>query len=325
MKGFKKINKGYNSVFTENALSIGVVVPIENYANGSVPSMKDHLQRVQLVEDLGFKAIWVRDVPFHVPSFGDAGQTYDPFTYLGFLSGQTNKIALGISSIAIPLHHPVHVYKSATTIEQLSGGRLIMGVASGDRYDEYPAMAINYEKRGELFRDSFEYIRNIQEPFPKFKSKEFGELKGHIDVLPKPPFEGIPLLMTGFSQQSLQWNAENGDGWMYYPRQLTQQEYMIKQWRELIAEKQDHNKPFMQPLYIDLQSDDDFKPESIHLGFKTGSKYLIQYLSHLKEIGVNHIAINLRFNTNPVENTLELLAKKVLVHFHQNVKEPISS
>ena len=135
MKAFEKINKGFNSVFTPQQMSIGVVIPIENYAHGPVSTMQHHLARVQLIEQLGFKALWLRDVPFNVPSFGDAGQTYDPFTYLGFLAGQTTEIALGAASIALPLHHPVHVAKSAATIDQLSGGRMILGVASGDRGD----------------------------------------------------------------------------------------------------------------------------------------------------------------------------------------------
>ena len=166
MKEFESINRGYNSVFKANELSIGIVVPIENYVQGPVPTMKDHLKKVKLVEDLGFKALWVRDVPFNVPSFGDAGQTYDPFTYLSYIAGQTSKIALATGSIALPLHHPLHVAKSAATVDQLSDGRLILGVASGDRPSEYPAMGINFEKRSELFREAFSYIRTAQEDFP---------------------------------------------------------------------------------------------------------------------------------------------------------------
>ncbi|MBC2846718.1 LLM class oxidoreductase [Winogradskyella flava] len=310
---FETINRGFSNTFRPKKLSIGAVVPIENYANSSIPTMQHHLERVKLIEELGFKALWIRDVPFHVPSFGDAGQTYDPFAYLGFLAGQTSKIALGISSIALPLHHPVHTAKSAATIDQLSGGRLILGVASGDRYDEYPAMGINYEKRGELFREAFDYIRKVREDFPVIEN-HFGMLKGHVDVLPKSTAHKIPMLVTGYSQQSLEWNAEHGDGWMYYPRNLYQQQHTIRQWRELMP--QEYSKPFMQPLYVDLQEDDDFRPEPIHLGFKIGAKHLVNYFSNLQEIGVNHVAINLRFNTNKIEDTLNQLAEKVLPHFH---------
>ena len=220
MTQFESINNAYNSVFKPNELTVGVVVPIENYAQSAVPTMQEHLKRVKYIEELGFKALWIRDIPFNVPSFGDAGQTYDPFTYLGFLAGQTSKIALGVSSIALPLHHPLHVAKSASTIDKLSNGRLLLGVASGDRYDEYPAMGISYENRGELFKESFQYIRQLQDNFPTINTKGYGNLQGNIDMLPKATTHKIPLLMTGSSRQTLEWNAEHADGWMNYPRDL---------------------------------------------------------------------------------------------------------
>lgn len=314
-KQFEKINKGYSHVFRSGELTLGIVIPIENYAQSPIPSMQSHLERVKLVEKLNFKALWVRDVPFHVPSFGDAGQLYDPFTYLGYLAAATNTIALGTASIALPLRHPVHVAKSAATVDLLSGGRLILGVASGDRPSEYPAMGITFENRGELFRESFGYIRKAQESFPEIQTAQFGSTDGMMDILPKSMNRRIPMLITGFSQQSMEWNADNGDGWMNYPRNHLHQRYMIDQWRELISESNGFDKPYMQPLYLDLHPDDDFKPEGIHLGFRIGSNYLIDYLETLRTIGVNHVALNLRFNSMGTERTLELLSEKVLPKF----------
>ena len=324
MRNFESINRGYNNVFKPNQLSLGVVVPIENYSQSSVPMMKHHLERVQLVERLGFKSIWVRDVPFHLPSFGDAGQTFDPFTYLGFLAGQTKEIALGTSSIALPLHHPVHIAKSAATIDLLSDGRLIMGVASGDRPTEYPAMNIDFDKRGQLFRDAFDYIRKSQADFPTLKNNHYGDLTGQMDVLPKPTSTKIPMLITGSSRQTVAWNAENGDGWMYYPRPSMQQAYTIAEWRSEIAKFHDFDKPFMQPLYVVLEKNDDFKPQPIQLGFRIGANYLIEYFKEIREIGVNHVAINLRFNSRDIDTTLEELAEKVLPHFHSKTKEELT-
>jgi len=315
MRSFQKINKAFNNVFQSNKLSVGIVVPIENYAQSPVPSMKHHLERVRLIEQLGFKALWIRDVPLNVPTFGDAGQTFDPFTYLGYLAGQTSKIALGVASIALPLHHPIHVAKSAATIDQLSEGRLILGVASGDRFEEYPSLGIDYENRGEIFREAFTYIRSAAENFPVLESNFFGHLNGQSDILPKPFGNKIPMLITGNSRQSVEWIAKNGDGWMYYPRNLYQQENTITQYRQLMHESSDLDNPFMQPLYVDLQEDDDFIPQPIHLGLRIGTKHLIEYFKLLESIGVNHVAINLRFNTNDMDKTLERLAKRVLPHF----------
>ncbi len=138
--GFQSINRGYNSVFRPNHLSLGLVVPLEIYSQGPAPTMTRHLERVQLAEQLGFAAVWLRDVPFNVPSFGDAGQMYDPFVYLGLLASCTKRIALGTASIVLPLRHSAHVAKAAASVDGLSGGRLILGVASGDRPEEYPAL-----------------------------------------------------------------------------------------------------------------------------------------------------------------------------------------
>ncbi len=316
MNGFEQINRGYNSVFVPGQLSIGLVIPIENYAFSPVPTMTQHVERVQLIDRLGFKALWARDIPFNVPSFGDAGQLFDPFTYLGYLAGQTNDIALGTASIALPLHHPAHVAKSSASIDQLSGGRMILGVASGDRPDEYPAMGIDFEKRGELFRQAFNYIQKVGDSFPLLEQNYFGELRGDIDLLPKPAGNRIPLLLTGGSRQSLEWNAKNSDGWMSYPRNLYQQKGTIEEWRKMIAENHPFDRPFMQPLYVDLQENDAFRPQPIPLGFRIGSNYLIEYFHQLKDIGVNHVAINLRFNSMDINETLEHLASSVLPHFH---------
>lgn len=317
MSKFEQISKGYNSVFQENRLSVGLVVPIEHYPGGPIPTMDDHLQKVKLAEALGFTSIWLRDIPFNVPSFGDAGQLFDPFTYLGFLAGQTSKIALGVASIALPLHHPVHVAKSAATIDQLSDGRLLLGVASGDRPNEYPSMGLPFEQRGELFREAFELIRKAQEDFPTYNSTHFGSLDGSVDILPKPVSKRIPLLMTGYSQQSLEWNAKNADGWMSYPKDLFNQNITILQWRKLLEESGEQNKPFMQPLYVELQEDPDFKPQPIPLGLRVGSKRLAEHLKKLEEIGVNHVALNLRFNRMNMNETLELLAQDVVSQFHK--------
>lgn len=315
MEHFEYINRAYEHVFQPGKLSLGIVVPIENYAQSPIPTLEQHLERVQLVEQLGFRAIWLRDVPFHVPAFGDAGQTFDPFAYLGFLAARTSKIALGVASIALPLRHPVHTAKAAATIDQLSGGRLILGVASGDRPNEYPAMGIDFESRGARFREAYFYLRKAQERFPAFETPNFGHLLGNMELLPKATGHKLPLLITGHSRQSPEWIAQNGDGWIYYPRNLAQQRLSIQQWRERVARNQDFGKPFMQPLYIDLHDDDDFPARPIHLGFRIGANYLIEYLHHLQDIGVNHLAVNLRFNAHPIPHTLERLAKLVLPHF----------
>ena len=312
--GFQSINRGYNSVFRPNRLSLGLVVPIESYPRGPVPTLEHHIERVQLAEKLGFSAVWLRDVPFNVPSFGDAGQTYDPFVYLGLLAGQTKQIALGVASIILPMRHPAHVAKAAATADVLSGGRLILGVASGDRPEEYPALNLPFSERGAAFRESFDYIRHMGENSPAFDNG-FGSPKGGLDMLPKPTSGKLPLLITGGSQQDPEWIARNGDGWMTYPRNTGVQARIISDWRARVEAVSDADKPMMQPLYVDLTEDPDTSPQPIHLGFRLGVNHLRDYLRSLEQIGMNHVALNLRFNQADIETTLKRLADDILPDF----------
>jgi len=313
---FKPINQGYNSVFGVGRLSIGLVVPIENYANGPVPQLDRHIERVQLAETLGFSAVWLRDVPFNVPSFGDAGQTHDPFVYLGLLAGETNRIAIGVASIILPLRHPAHVSKAAATADVLSGGRLILGVASGDRPDEYPAVNIPFSSRGERFRSSFEYIRKVSGHTPAFENAH-GSLDGNMDMLPKPTSGRLPLLITGGSQQTANWIAQHGDGWILYPRPAASQALVIADWKQRVEAAGRSNLPVMEPLYVDLTEDADSPPKPIHLGFRLGMNHLRDYLKTRAEIGVNHVALNLRFNQTDIETTLKRLADELLHDFEK--------
>ena len=311
---FGPINRAYGSVFRPGKLSLGLVVPIENYAQDPVPTMTRHRERVQLAEELGFGAVWLRDVPFHVPSFGDAGQTYDPFVYLGLLSAWTERIALGVASVILPLRHPAHVAKAAATADALSGGRLLLGVASGDRPEEYPALNQTFPDRGDRFRYCFDYIRRMAEPFPALEN-EYGDLDGRLDMLPKPTAGRLPLLITGASQQSPEWLAQHGDGWMIYPRAASVQERIIGDWRGRIAAAGRPDQPVMQPLYVDLTEDPKARPEAIHLGLRLGLDALHDYLTALERVGVNHVALNLRFQQRDTEDVLRFVAEELLPDF----------
>ncbi|MGS0536356.1 LLM class oxidoreductase [Pseudoalteromonas sp. SaAl2] len=313
---FQTLNKGYNSVFKLGSLSVGLVVPIESYPKQNSPSMRHHLERVKLAEKLGFSAVWLRDVPFNVPSFGDAGQLFDPFTYLGFLAAQTSEIALGVASIVLPLRHPAHVAKSAASVDVLSQGRLLLGVASGDRPQEYPAMQLQYENRGERFAQSVDYIRQMQTSNPVFKN-DYGQFNGEIDMLPKATSGKIPLLITGQSQQSDEWIAQHADGRMLYPHKVELQRQLIGTWQQQLAALGRGPQPVMQPLYFDLAGDNE-APSSLHLGLRASTEYLVNYLMQLEQAGVNHVALNLRFNQADITDTLHLLAENVLPHFRNN-------
>ncbi len=309
---FPRLNRAYNTTFRFGRMSLGLVAPLEAYPSSPVPSMQSHVERVRLAEQLGFAAVWLRDVPFNVPSFGDAGQVYDPYAYLGFLAAHTHRIALGVASVVLPLRHPAHVAKAAASVDALSSGRLLLGVASGDRPDEYPAMALNYDSRGARFRESFDYIRAAHSAEPNI-TNGFGSLTAASELLPR---RRVPMLVTGGSQQSPQWIAQHADGWLVYPRETQAQRVIVEGWRARVAHEAREPQPIVQPLYFDLRPQRHAPKRDIHLGFSSGVDALLAHLETLEAIGVNHVALNLRFNQLPIEDTLEVLAKSILPRFY---------
>lgn len=297
-------------------LSFGLLFPLEGY-QGSIPKMKNQVSLAQLAEQLGFTALWARDVPLHHPSFGDAGQLYDPWVYLTYIATKTKTISLGTASVILPLRHPIHTAKSASSIDVLSNGRLLLGVASGDRAIEYTAFAKSHQNRASLFRDSFQYIKTLLEKdFPKIENNFFGTMNSETDLLPKPlNRRHIPMYVTGHSGQQLDWIAQNADGWMYYPRNPLIVENNINNWRNLLEKHERLNKPYIQSLYIDLIENPNAKPVPIHLGFRVGSNYLIEILKMLESLGVNHIIFVLKYATRPVNDVIEELGQEVLPNF----------
>ena len=102
---------------------------------------------------------------------------------------------------------------------------------------------------------------------------------------------------------------------MTYPRDDASQGRVVANYRRCFAEAGGQNKPVMQSLYVDLQANADAAPRPIHLGFSSGNSFLRRHLADLRELGINHVALSLRFNGTDVEDTLKRLADELLPEF----------
>jgi len=303
----------FSNVIKKGKLSLGLVFPIE--ANqGALAKMENQEYLAKRAEELGFKALWFRDVPFHDPTFGDAGQLYDPWVYMTHIMNHTQDIALATGSIILPLRHPVHTAKALASLQLLSKGRVLLGVASGDRPSEYPAFGQSLPNKGELFRDSFNYLKTLQDPFPVLRGSAYGQLDGTLDLVPKSDTK-TPLFVTGHSGQNLDWIAKNADGWLYYPRDFNFLKKSMQDWKDSLARVQQPWKPYMQSLYVDLLEDKKALPKPIHLGFQSGSEFLLSYLKNLENHGVNHVILNLKYGSRPAEVVVEEMGDYLTPHF----------
>lgn len=303
----------FDKVAAEGKLTLGLVFPIASY-QGAISKMENQEFLAQRAEELGFKALWFRDVPFHDPTFGDAGQLYDPWVYMAHIMNHTKKIALASGSIILPLRHPIHTAKALASLQLLSKGRILLGVASGDRPDEFPAFGKSLNEKSQLFRNSFHYLKALEGNFPIWNDATYGRLKGTLDLVPK--YGGkTPLFVTGHSGQNLDWIAEHADGWLYYPRNFDFLKKIMQDWKDSLEKAEKPWKPYMQSLYIDLLKDKKAMPTPIHLGFRTGLEFLVSYIKNLESHGVNHIIINLKYGSRPADIVVEELGEMLVPHF----------
>lgn len=305
----------YRQLFLQERMTFGFVAPLTGYRDSPVPDMRDHLALAKQADKLGIDAIWIRDVPLLDPNFGDAGQVYDTLAYLGFLAGVTENIALGTAAVVLPLRSPVHVAKAAATVDQLSGGRLILGVASGDRPIEYPAFAADFDGRAECVRESIHIMRRLWgETFPEIRTDHI-QLSG-TDVLPKPIAGDIPVIISGFARQEVSWIAAHTDGWLQHPHPLPALQAMNAEWRRhTSAWSSNGGKPFSSSLLIDLAEDVGMKPQTIPLGYRLGREALVDVLREREASGIRHLLLSLRFSQRPGADVLQEFAEEVMPHF----------
>ena len=307
-----KNHHGYRRTFKADHLSLGLVFPLEAYqSNTPLMHLEQQMQLAQLAEQQGFAALYARDVPLNDPQFGDAGQMYDPWVFLSYVAAKTQHIALGTASAITSFQHPVLLAKSAASVDKISNRRLLLGLATGDRPVEFDVFGVDREKRVALYQQSMATLKKVWAESHPVIADERTQMNGATDVLPKPECGDIPTFVTGFSGQSMEWIAQNSDGWMSYPRQLETQQRLIHDWRQL------HQgfKPFMQSLYVDLDADPDAAPRPIHLGFRSGRNYLIAFLEALQDIGVNHVILVFKFLERPVADVIQELGEYVVPHF----------
>ena len=139
-------------------MHLGVNVP--NYGPGTDPGVLREWART--VEGLGFDLLMVSD---HVVVTPDVAVRYpepffEPFTTLSWLVGLTSRVRLGTTVIVLPYRHPLLVARMARNLNELSGGRLVLGVGVGGAQQEFEALGVPFAKRGRLTDEYLTALRD---------------------------------------------------------------------------------------------------------------------------------------------------------------------
>lgn len=314
---------GYARLYKPGHLTFGFISPLESYPQGPAPTMQDHSEMAIKVDDAGFSAIWLRDVPFYDPNFGDVGQIFDPLVYAGYLAAITRNITIGTAGVILPLRDPLIVAKQATTLDNLLGGRLILGFATGDRPVEYPAFGVDYHNRAERFRDAVALIRAATEKsWPIHQSTHYGELMGNLSLVPKPVMGRLPMIVIGHAGQTTEWTAQNTDGILSYIADQRRLPLILEQWRK--ASPENVFKPYGYGTMFELDRDPDLPVQPgrvLHAGRNT----LRELWLRQQEQGVSHVALHFKTQRRPAEDVIDELGEHLLPLFPSQMSSGASA
>jgi probable F420-dependent oxidoreductase len=197
------------------ARSVSFGLALQNFTPHPMePNFADLAKYATRAEELGFDSLWAWD---HM-LLGSK----KPFPFLeslstvAALSVVTERMELGTGVLVLPIRNPVVLAKVTSTIDLISGGRLILGLAGGWYEREFDAVGVPFSRRGRLFERNLEVL-------VRFWTEEAvsGEADGMVFknavMLPKPASRPRPrVLVGGYVERVLRRAGTLGDGWLAY-------------------------------------------------------------------------------------------------------------
>ncbi|HEX6700994.1 MAG TPA: TIGR03619 family F420-dependent LLM class oxidoreductase [Gaiellaceae bacterium] len=188
-------------------MHLGVILP--NFGRDSSP---DGIRRTaELAEELGFDSVFATEHIIVGPDGVDPyGRVYAPLVTLGWIAGFTSRVALGTSIVLAPLHHPMHLAKEVATLQELSRGRVILGVGMGWHQDEYDFLGVPFDGRGRRGDEAIRVMRAIWSGERDYEGPIWSFHDATSEPLPNPQPE---IWVGGSSDRAIRRALEIGDAW----------------------------------------------------------------------------------------------------------------
>lgn len=176
-------------------------------------------EMAQAAEAAGFDAVFVTEHPFPPDAWMETGghHALDPFVALSFAAAATRRIRVQTNLCVLPYRNPFLTAKAAASLDVLSGGRLILGVATGYLEDEFSALGVDFSERNELTDEALQALRQA------WTGRTVSGPGRHYRVpantmLPRPAqTPHPPVWVGGNSRRAIRRAVELADGWVPMP------------------------------------------------------------------------------------------------------------
>lgn len=180
-------------------------------------------------EAAGIDDLWVADHIAIPPddAAGSGGRYLDPLATLAYLAGATSRIGLGTAVLVVPYRPSLATAKWVATIQELSGGRLNLGVGAGWMEAEFRAAGVDVKRRGAITNATLEFLNRC------FAADEAESNGQPFLFLPRPARP--PIFIGGAAPHALRRAARFGDGWMPAGGEPDELAPLIAQLRDAMA------------------------------------------------------------------------------------------
>jgi len=251
-------------------------------------------------DQLGLHSLWLFDhvtFPAKLPeSYGRAYFTpetpfLDPVAMLAYLAADTKQIRLGLGVLLVALRHPLMAAKLVSTLDVISGGRVILGVGLGWLAEEYQALGIPFKERAGRVRESIEVLRKIWATGKlQYQGRYYQFPESTSYPLPLQP-GGPPIWFGASAEPALKRAVELGDGWLGIPGPLETINKRIRQVSDFAREVRKND--FM----VAIGANPEISREEV---------------DHLRQMGAKHI--NLTFTSGDaaeIESRMEAAVRRL--------------
>jgi probable F420-dependent oxidoreductase len=202
-------------------MKVGIVSPVVTAVPGAVDAwetdagIEDLARIAEAADRLGFAHLTCSEhVAVPVDIARQRGATYwDPLATFGYLAARTHRIRLATQVLVLGYHHPLEIAKRYGTLDQVSGGRLVLGLGVGTLEEEFELLDAPFAGRGARADDALRALRaslGTEEPSYVGSHYSFKDLV----VRPAARQDRVPLWIGGSSLKSLQRAATLADGWV---------------------------------------------------------------------------------------------------------------
>ena len=274
----------------------------------------------QLTEALGYHHLMTSDHLAVTPDVQTRypGPLYEPISTLGWLAGITERVMIGTTVLIVPYRSPLEIARAFANIDQLSGGRCILGVGVGWAEQEFAALNAPFNKRGAMTNDYLAAIKALWTQDQASYDGEFVQFSG-VDTSPRPvQTPHPPIWVGGSSDAALRRTVRYGDAWHpIRPKLATFRDVDIPRLQR-IADAEGKPMPQLCPRIRLRLTESPMPEDSRHMGEGVIDQVKAD-MAALQEIGCPHVLLDTYYDdieaTRNVETAwrmVTLMAEQVL-------------